>query len=110
MWNPFGGRPACPGDPDQQRWIDGRFGWLLEQFGERVPVDARVVLPTPEFFPDPYTGRTEDLLPMFARIASYINIDSERFGLFFYDAGHVPVAGSGRQVIRTSAGVYIREA
>src|SRR4051812_35971656 len=110
MWNPFAAKPACPVEPDQQQWINARFAWLQEQFGYDAPAKARVVLPTLEFFPDRYDGREEDVAAMFARIASYMNIDPERFGLFFYAAGGVLPTGIGLHQGRSSVGLYIREA
>ena len=98
MLNFFRGKPACPVDVDQQHWVDGRFRWLQDQLGEQTPLKLRVILPTPEFFPDPYQGRPEDAQAMLVRVAGYMNIDPSRFKLFLYSNDEA----------QGTAGLYIR--
>ena len=84
MW-PFGGRQTeCPVEPDMQGWVDGRFAWLQEQFGEDVPRTIQVMLPTPQFFPDAYGGRLEDAQAMLNRIATHMGTPPERFALYLF--------------------------
>jgi hypothetical protein len=104
MWNPFQKRlPACPIDPDQQQWLDARFDWLLEQFGQDAPAKTQVVLPTPEFFPDPYEGRLEDAQAMLNRICGYMNVSPARLNLFLFES----VRGSHIQDSAAPAGLYV---
>jgi hypothetical protein len=55
----FGSKPTCPLDPPTQEWIDRRWQWLTEEFGSERLQSAPVILPTPEFFPDAYSGSEE---------------------------------------------------
>lgn len=104
MWNPFRkSPPASPLDPEQQQWLDGRFAWLLDQFGHDAPAKARVVLPTPEFFPDPYEGHLEDARAMLARICGYMNVEPARLHLFLFDT----VRGSHIHDSSAPAGLYV---
>jgi hypothetical protein len=110
MW-PF---PAtqihCPVDPEVQEWIDGRLDWLRDQLGRDVPRKVRIILPTPEFFPDPYEGRPDDAQGMLIRVAGYMNVDPDRFKLFIYsEANPEPPPGLGPNRTLGSAGVYIRD-
>jgi hypothetical protein len=107
MWNPFKkSPPSCPIDPDQQQWLDARFDWLLEPFGHDAPANTRVILPTPEFFPDVYEGRPDDAQAMLNRICGYMNVDPARLRLFLFESGHAPTPGG---VVQTSgaAGLYV---
>lgn len=87
MWNPFKKSPTpCPIDPDQQQWLDARFEWLLDQFGQDFPAKTTVILPTPEFFPDPYNGTLEDAQLMLNRICGYMNVEPARLTLFLFES------------------------
>lgn len=108
MWNPFG-KPACPVDSEMQHWVDGRFQWLAEQLGKDVPRRARVILPTPAFFPDPYAGSREDADKIFARVAGYMGVDRGRFSLFIYEGDRRPVNAIGHWEGSSAAGLYLRD-
>src|SRR4051812_38799513 len=83
MFGFFRSSVECPVAPEEQRWIDGRFQWLREQFEDACKT-CEVILPTPEFFPDRYEGKAEDVQPMLARISAAMGVDAGRFKLFFY--------------------------
>ena len=108
MWNPFKkSTPVCPIDPDQQQWLDARFDWLLEQFGHDAPANTRVILPTPEFFPDVYEGHPDDAQAMLNRICGYMNVDPGRLRLFLFESGHAPTPGAGLVQTSSAAGLYV---
>ena len=77
-------RPAPPVGPVTRAWIEGRFRWLLAEFGE-VRALRPVVLPTPEFFPEPYGGTAVHVRRLFPRVAAYMGIDPARVSLGFHD-------------------------
>jgi hypothetical protein len=90
-----------------RQWIDGRFKWLEDELGEDVPRTARVILPTPEFFPDIYEGRPDDAVAMLSRVAGYMGVNRDRFKLAIYNnhgelAGGLHVNHSGT----SAAGIY----
>jgi hypothetical protein len=109
MWDLFRSKAAvCPVEPDEQRWIDGRFQWLQERLGRDIPTSVQVILPTPEFFPDPFDARPDDLPPMFRRIAHYMRVDPDRFTVFLYDEGNpAMVGGAWMGSTSGSAGLYL---
>jgi hypothetical protein len=65
--------------------VDERFRWLEAEFGRERLLGACVILPTEEFFPDPYEGRPEDARVMMERVAGYMNVDVSRLDLVLFD-------------------------
>ena len=109
MWNPFRSKPVCPIDPEPRAWLDERFGWLEAQFGRERMLGARVILPTAEFFPDPYEGRPEDVQVMMERVAGYMNVDAGRLELVLFSNDHgMPQTGPGPRITSGPAGLYMR--
>ncbi len=47
-------KPKLPITPEQQRWVDNSFLRLEAILGSDRLLQATVVLPTPDHFPDPY--------------------------------------------------------
>jgi HEAT repeat protein len=78
-------RPHCPVNPPDKVWIERRMTWLAHVLGLERCRDAQVVLPTAEFFPDPYDGEEADVRPLLERVCGYMGIDPGRFDLDFYD-------------------------
>jgi hypothetical protein len=57
-------RVECPVGLDQKTWIEDRMRWLALEFGLDRLRQARVVLPTHDYFPDSYDGtRSADAPP-----------------------------------------------
>jgi hypothetical protein len=74
----------CPVSPEQKQWIEYRMQWLSEQFGRERLLRTAVILPTVEFFPDPYRGTEEDVRLLMRRVCGYMEVDPERIQLGFY--------------------------
>lgn len=90
-----------------REWIDGRFRWLQDQFGRDTLADVRVVLPTPEFFPDSYGGVPDDARVMLDRVAGYMRVDPRAVKLMLYSESDAPpLSGAGIGTISGSAGFY----
>jgi hypothetical protein len=62
-------KPKLPLDQDQQDWADRSFRRLDSLLGARRLLDATVMLPTQEYFPDPYDKSEESLRRMVDRVA-----------------------------------------
>jgi hypothetical protein len=77
-------RPSCPVGPAEKAWIEDRFRWLTLEFGLERLRSCRVILPTPEFFPDPYAATRKDARSMFRRVCGYMGIDPEPIQLEFF--------------------------
>jgi hypothetical protein len=109
MWNLFRSKATCPVDPDAQGWVDERFRWLEAEFGRERLLEGRVVLPTEEFFPDPYAGRPEDAQVMLERVAGYMDVDASRLELVLFSGQQgVPQLGPGPRDSSGPAGLYVR--
>ncbi|HZH92305.1 MAG TPA: hypothetical protein VEX70_17035 [Pyrinomonadaceae bacterium] len=76
--------PKCPVVAEDKAWIDGSMLWLVEEFGSDTLRDATVVLPTDEFFPDPFSEDEEDVRALVERVCVYMGVDPERVELEFY--------------------------
>ena len=91
MFDWFRAKAECPVDPATRRWIDGRWGWLVEQFGVERLRESPVVLPRPEFFPDRYDGTEEDARRMLDWVCGYMDTANAVIREHHWDAG--PVSG-----------------
>lgn len=91
--------PKCPVDAETKAWIDGAFGWLVEELGVEVLRESEVVLPTEEFFPDAFDGSRGAIRRMVDRVCGYMDVDPKLVAVEFFENDDVtrlhPLAGSG---------------
>lgn len=71
----------CPLNTYEKTWTEWRMRWLADQFGIERLLQAKVILPTEEFFPDPYRGTDEDVQRLFERVCGYMTIDAQKIQL-----------------------------
>ena len=90
--------------------MDARFAWLEEAFGRDVPRKARMILPTPEFFPDPYEGVPDDVPTMLTRVAGYMGVNPNRFRLTLYSQDQPGMFVQGLHTTSDAAGWYVQSA
>ncbi len=83
-------RPSCPVGPADKAWVEERMRWLAGTFGLPRLRSATVVLPTPEFFPEPYAGTEADGRALFARTCRYLGVDPAPLQLGFYTEDRQP--------------------
>ena len=79
---------------DQRQWIDQRFTWLRQEFGDDR-LSAPVVTPTDEFFPGRYSATAEGAAMLLDRLCTYMGVDRNRLDLQLYtspSADPVPAA------------------
>jgi hypothetical protein len=69
--------PQCPVNDEQKVWLENSGAWLIREFSIQVS-QVTVVLPTPEFFPDPYRGEEEDVDNLLIRVCSYMGVSRDR--------------------------------
>ena len=67
-------KASCPVDPAAKAWIEDRLQWLNEQFENSAFTDKPVVLPTPEFFPDPYDTSKNSVRRLLDRVCEYMGV------------------------------------
>jgi hypothetical protein len=106
MFGWFG--PTCPCDPAAKRWVESRLQWLSGQFGLHVLLERPIILPTPEFFPDPWDGSRQAAHRLFRRVCEYMGVEPGRVGLRFFAEKHSLwlVNERGQDLPTSAAGLY----
>lgn len=77
---------SCTLDPLAKGWIEGRWKWLIEQFGRGVLLNSPTVEPTAEFFPDEYDRSDESVRALVQRVSSYMGVASCLIDVEFYSS------------------------
>ena len=103
MFGWFRAKIECPVDPETRQWLEERLDWLCREFGNERLLSATVVLPTPDFFPDPYDGTPEDARMMLDRVCEYMGIQGKTIDLEFFQDRN-PVSDGEYQ--HGAAGLY----
>lgn len=92
--------PKCPVDAETKEWIENAFNWLIEEMGPDELQSTDVILPTEEYFPDPYSGSRADIRTMLNRVCGYMDVDPGLVEVRFYaneDGTQLhPLAGTER--------------
>jgi HEAT repeat protein len=94
--------PKPPLDAPDKLWVEQGMTWLVRTFGVERLRSAAVVLPTPEFFPDPYDpirGSDDDARNLLDRVCSYAGVDPGRVRLLIYPGAPEPVDDERRETI-----------
>ena len=68
-------KPKLPVTPEQQQWVDTSFQRLAALLGAHRLLQAIVVLPTAEHFPDAYDRSETALRRMLNRVAAHMQVD-----------------------------------
>ncbi len=85
-------RPKCPLDTGEKVWIERRMLWLADRFGIERLRAATVVLPTAEFFPEPYEKDVEGAERGFAKVCRFMGVDPDSVRLEIVDDETIPGA------------------
>jgi hypothetical protein len=92
-------------------WVDRWWRWLEGQFGAERVRTAPVILPRPEYFPDPYHATESDARVLLDRVCGYMDLDPATIRMSLYDEsdtlGENPIFGGGRRA--GTAGLYHAE-
>ena len=76
--------PRCPVEVEDKVWIEESMLWLIEEFGGDTLRNCTVVLPTDDFFPDPFSGEEADVRALVDRVCGYMGVRAERVELRFF--------------------------
>lgn len=91
----------CPVDDETREWIDDAFRWLVQELTVDVLNSVEVVLPTEDFFPDPYDGSRGSIRKMLERVCRYMDVDPTLVEIRFFegddDSRFHPLASDGSQ-------------
>ena len=71
----LGLRPKLPISEEDRQWTDSGFARLSRMLGRHRMLQAKVVLPNEEHFPDPYDKSVEAAERMFCRMCDYMKVD-----------------------------------
>jgi len=71
----FGFSPKLPITEEDRLWVNNGFNRLERLLGRRRMLDARVIEPTAEDFPDPYDRSAEAVETLFSRLCIYMRVD-----------------------------------
>lgn len=74
----------CPVEADDKDWIEDSMLWLTEEFGPDTLRDVTVVLPTDDFFPEPFSDDEDDVQALVDRVCGYMGVNPERIELEFF--------------------------
>lgn len=100
-------RPSCPCDPAAKDWIEERLAWLAEEFDDNAFNGRRIVLPTPEFFPDPYDGTKKAVRRMLDRVCDMMDVVPDLVEMkFVSDAGKIWNVYDADLMMPSAAGTY----
>jgi hypothetical protein len=99
--------PRCPLNTWEKTWTEVRMRWLADQFGIDRLLQAEVILPNEQYFPDPYNETPEDVQRLLDRLCGYMGADPLRLSLEILDDRQLPHAAgqydrSAKPVIRVA--------
>jgi hypothetical protein len=80
----FGSPTKLPVNEEERDWIDEGLRRLERMLGARRMLEAQVILPTPEHFPDPYDKSQASAEALFRRVCGYMHVDSSTIELEFF--------------------------
>lgn len=87
MWPFDWWKAKCPVGFREKAWIELRMQSLLEHFGTRQFTQGKIVLPTEEFFPDPFDASPEAARRLLDRVCEYMGVSSAEIELQTEPAG-----------------------
>jgi hypothetical protein len=71
----FGFSPKLPITEEERLWVNEGVSRLEKLLGRRRMLDARVITPTAEDFPDPYDKTPASVEKLFSRVCTYMQVD-----------------------------------
>jgi hypothetical protein len=100
--------PSCPCDAAAKAWVEERLEWLAEEFDDHAFNGRRIVLPTREFFPDPYDGSPDTVRTLLDRVCGFMDVVPELVELrFITNAGGLELVNEfGDAIPSGAAGTY----
>lgn len=99
--------PSCPCDPAAKGWVEERLQWLSDEFDDHAFNGRRLVLPTAEFFPDPYDGSERAIRKMLDRVCDYMDVIPDLVELkFLSDPGDLWLVNESGKALPHTAGSY----
>lgn len=102
IFHVFFPKTYCPVKQDEKEWIEGRFSWLVAEFGLDRLRNSPLILPTIEYFPDQYEASRAEIQNILNKVAEYMGVNPDKLQLdLYYDK---QLASMGKYEER--AGIY----
>lgn len=99
--------PTCPCDSHAKAWVEERLQWLEHEFDDHAFNGRPIVLPTAEFFPDPYDGSDEAARTLVNRVCGYMGVEPRRINLeFVTSVGKMDLVNDGGHRLPEAAGTF----
>jgi hypothetical protein len=73
---------SCPVPPETRLWVDAKFKWLIDTFGEQTIRHKKILIPHYSDFPFDYNGSLESAVGTLAIIASQLDLNVAEIDLF----------------------------
>ena len=99
-------KPTCPCDPAAKAWVETRLSWLTRHFGLSIMLERPIILPTAEFFPDPWDGSPAAVRQMFRRVCGYMGVKPNSVNLEFYDDATTRAFAAADPLLGVAAGTW----
>jgi hypothetical protein len=77
----FALRPKLPVSEEDRQWVDDGFNRLSRMLGRERMLQAKLILPDVEHFPDPYDKSESAAEKMLCRICDYMKVDRSKIDL-----------------------------
>ena len=98
--------PKSPLNTGERTWVEWRMLWLADRFGLNRMKDAQVVLPTSDFFPEPYRSDYPSTRICLDRVCHYMGVDPTSLALEILADGDMPGA-AGMYEEREKSLIYV---
>ena len=93
-----------------KRWVEQRLCWLADEFGRDVFIRRAMILPTEEFFPEPFDGSDASIRAMLDQVCRYMDAEPEDVELeLFEDRQDYLLVNEHGQAIGQAAGLYEKD-
>jgi hypothetical protein len=96
--------PKCPVNASEKAWTEVRLLWLVDAFGLDRLLDAQVLTPTPEHFPDAFHGTEADAHRYFLQLCRHMRVEPDRVELQILPDEQLPTAAGLYDTVSESPG------
>jgi hypothetical protein len=99
--------PTCPCDQAAKLWVEERLQWLAEEFADSAFNGRRLVLPTPDCFPDPYDRSPKSIRTLLERVCGYMDVDPDLVSMnLVADSSNLWFVNAAGNYLPKAAGTY----
>jgi hypothetical protein len=81
---------SCPLDAETKDWLDARASWLVYQFGRERIASCRMILPTADFFPDPFLATEDGARQVLDTLCDVLRVESHLVDFSLFRQGESP--------------------